>query len=70
MSGVWPEEVQAVLLGNFAEEAKTEEKKSQMTQDEGVGMRGREDFWCCFVLKWEELEDIYRLCGRAQRRQN
>lgn len=51
MSGVWPEEVKAVLLGNFAEEAKTEEKKSQMTQDEGVGMRGREDFLVLFCFK-------------------
>lgn len=39
LSEFWPEEVQAVLLENFAEEAKTE-KKSQMTQDEGVGMQG------------------------------
>lgn len=39
LSGFWPEEVQAVLSGNFAEEAKTERKRA-MTQDEGVGMQG------------------------------
>lgn len=64
----YPEEVEAleaVPSRNSAEEAEIEGEQEKATEQEtrGVGMQCWGRVW---VLKWEELGDIYRLGGGTQ----
>lgn len=51
MSEFWPEEVQAVLLGNFAEDAKTERKRAKRHKMGGGGDVGLRGFLVLFCFK-------------------